>query len=416
MEMNERILAEGVKVSNDTRLTGLNNNDLIIGASGCGKTGGYVVPNIQHLSGSLVVSDTKRQLMKLFKPQLEAKGYKVVSIDLVEPERSAGYNPLSRIRMKHGHAREQDIISLANAIFPELPAAEDAYWSMAAKSYLCFLIGYCLEALPPEDHHMRTIVQLHQVFQNENGRTYLQKWVDKHRDSYVAHRYYDILSLVPADRTFCCVMNFASRAIEWFDFSEADCIFGRKPAFDPRELGRRKMVLFLNVSDTDHSFDCLVNILYTQILQALCQEADHNEDGRLKVPVRIIMDDFAASAKIPDFDKTISVIRSRDLSCSLVLQSTTQLKTLYTEAAATTILNNCDHILYMGTQDLETADFIASHARMTPETILCLPTNQLVLIARGQKARIVEKIRPYSTLETKTPEIKTGDKDTGLCA
>ena len=93
-----RILAKGVVVSNDTRITGLNNNDIIIGTSGCGKTGGYVIPNIQNLTGSLIVSDTKGQLYRMFKDELEAKGYKVYILDFVNPLNSCGYNPLCGIR------------------------------------------------------------------------------------------------------------------------------------------------------------------------------------------------------------------------------------------------------------------------------------------------------------------------------
>ncbi len=120
-----RILAEGITVSNDTKETGLNNNDLIIGSSGSGKTGGYVIPNIKNIMGSLVVSDTKGQLERLFKDELIAKGYNVKTLDLVDPLRSCGYNPLDGIRKyKDGKYREQDILSLANTIMPTLDGKE----------------------------------------------------------------------------------------------------------------------------------------------------------------------------------------------------------------------------------------------------------------------------------------------------
>ena len=119
------------------------------------------------------------------------------------------------------------------------------------------------------------------------------------------------------------------------------------------------MVVFVNVSDTDRTFDPLVNTFYTQALHCLCKEADGNPDGRLKVPVRIILDDFANNVYIPHFDKLISVIRSRELSVSVILQSISQLETLYTSAQATTILNGCDHMLYLGGQDVKTADYIS---------------------------------------------------------
>lgn len=172
-------------------------------------------------------------------------------------------------------------------------------------------------------------------------------------------------------------MEFANRALEPFEFEEAKHIFTSKDRFDIRSLGREKTVLFINVSDTDRTFDQLVNIFYTQALQLLCTEADSSPGGKLNVPVRIIMDDFAASARIPDFDKIISVIRSRDISVSLILQSMTQLESMYSHAQALTITNNCDHLLYLGSQDLETANFIGTILKsdyrffeITPEILI----------------------------------------------
>ena len=158
------------------------------------------------------------------------------------------------------------------------------------------------------------------------------------------------------------------------------------------------MVLFLNISDTDRTFDPIVNIFYLQALQTLCAEADELEDGRLKVPVRIIMDDFANSARIENFDKLISVIRSREISVSLILQSMTQIRSMY-EEAANTIIDNCDHILYLGTQNLETAEFIGTRAYKTPEKILCMPADSAYLLEKGRPAELVKKIKPYSTLD-----------------
>ena len=189
-----------------------------------------------------------------------------------------------------------------------------------------------------------------------------------------------------------------TRALEPFEFEEAKYIFSGKDCFDIRSLGREKTVLFLNVSDTDRTFDQLVNIFYTQALQILCTEADSLPGGKLNVPVRIIMDDFAASASIPDFDKIISVIRSRDISVSLILQSMTQLESMFSHAQALTIINNCDHLLYLGSQDLETANFIGFHANKSPENVLCLPRDQAILLTNGERARIVNKICPYSTV------------------
>ncbi|MCM1480134.1 MAG: type IV secretory system conjugative DNA transfer family protein, partial [Muribaculaceae bacterium] len=207
-------------------------------------------------------------------------------------------------------------------------------------------------------------------------------------------------SAMIAERMWSSIVEFANRALEPFDFEEARTIFENPKSFDISKLGTEKTALFLNVSDTDRTFDNLINVFYTQALQILCSFADSNICGRLKVPVRIIMDDFAASGNIPDFDKIISTIRSRDISVSLILQSMTQLESMYSPAEATTIVNNCDHIIYLGSQDLETANFIGNRIFKTPDEVLCIPRDKAVVITTGEKAVIADKIKPYSTLKS----------------
>lgn len=399
---NERILAQNITVSNDTRKTGLNNNDLIIGSSGAGKTGGYVIPNIQNMTDSLVVSDTKGNLAKKFSEDLRNRGYDVYILDFVNPRHSCGYNPLDGVRYNNdGSYREQDILTIANAIMPEL-SRQEAFWEKAAASYLAFLISYGMEALPAKEQNMRSICELHRAFIQPNGSLSFLQWINKHPDSFSAKRYYKVNAILNADKTWSCIVEFANRALEPFDFLEAKYIFENRNCFDIRSLGQKKTVLFINVSDTDRTFDDLVNLFYTQTLQLLCTEADENDDGRLKVPVRIIMDDFATSARIPDFDKVISVIRSREISVSLILQSMTQLESMYGNATATTIINNCDHLLYLGSQDQRTAEFIGCRAYKTPEAILCMSREKAYLLTNGEKAQLVDKVRPYSTIEAVT--------------
>lgn len=396
----KRILADGIAISNDTRETGLNNNDLIIGSSGSGKTGGYVIPNLRNITGSLVVSDTKRRLEQLFRDELIAKGWKVKTLDLADPLRSCGYNPLDGIRRyDNGRYREQDILTLANTIMPEL-SVDDPFWEKAAAGYIAFLIAYCLEAVNDDEHNMHSVCCLHRAFISPNGQISFIKWAEENPDSFAARKLCQIRSLTVADKTWSCVSEFANRALEPFDFEEAKTVFAGSDPIDIGKLGKERTVLFLNVSDTDRTFDVLVNIFYTQALQLLCSQADANPDGRLNVPVRIIMDDFGASARIPDFDKVISVIRSRDISVSIILQSMTQLESMYTRPEAVTIINNCDHILYLGSQDIGTAEYIGYRAYKTPETIMCMPRTDAILMTSGEKAVTVSRIKPYSMLGT----------------
>lgn len=396
----KRILAANVEVSNDTRITGCNNNDIICGNSGSGKTGGYVIPNIQNIDGSLVVSDTKGQLARRFKGELTAKGYRVYTLDFVNPSRSCGYNPLAYIRRySDGSYREQDILSLASLLCPA-SQHDEPIWDLSAASYLAFLISYCLEAEPKENHNLMRVCQLHRQFSQTNGEIQFLEWIEANPDSFAAKKYTEIMANRVAEKMFASIVGFVNVNLEAFSFRESESIFANpNGSFNIRSLGQRKTVLFLNVSDTDRTFDRLVNIFYTQALQLLCGEADANADGRLHVPVRLILDDFASSAVIPHFDKTISIIRSRDISVSLIIQSLSQLESMYTPAVSRTILNNCDHILYLGSQDIDTANYIAARAVKTPEAVLSMPRNKAYLISAGEKARLVDKIAPYSTIK-----------------
>ena len=404
-----RILASNVEVSNDTRISGCNNNDIICGNSGSGKTGGYVIPNIQNINCSMVVSDTKGQLERRFKSELTAKGYKVYTLDLVNPMRSCGYNPMAFIRRyEDGSYREQDILTLARLLCPAADKKEPI-WDLSAASYVAFLIAYCLETEPLEESKtLMRVGELHRQFSKSNGDIQFLEWISDHPDSFAAKKYFEVMANRPADRMFASIMGFVNINLEPYSFREARYIFANNNNIDIREFGCSKSVLFLNVSDTDRTYDRLINIFYTQALHELCSEADSNKDGKLKVPVRLIMDDFASSAVIPDFDKIISVIRSRDIYVSLILQSLSQLESMYTPPVSRTILNNCDHILYLGSQDIETANYIAARAVRTPEAVLSMPRSKAYLITAGEKASLVDKIIPYSTV-TDFENVKEGD-------
>ena len=393
-----RILAAGIEVSNDTRISGCNNNDIICGNSGSGKTGGYVIPNIQNIDSSLVVSDTKRQLERRFRSRLTAQGYQVHTLDLVNPMRSCGYNPMAVIRRyPDGSYREQDILTLARLLCP-MTHSNEPIWDLSAASYIAFLIAYCLATERPENRNLIRVGELHRQFARPDGDLQFLEWISDHPESFAAKKYHEITANRPADKMFGSIVGFVNVSLEPYSFKEASYLFASTQPFDIRELGRTKTVLFLNVSDTDRTYDRLANIFYAQALQVLCAEADSHEDGKLPVPVRLIMDDFASSAVIPDFDKIISVIRSRDIYVSLIIQSLSQLESMYTPAVSRTILNNCDHILYLGSQDMDTAAYIAARAVRTPEAILCMPRHKAYLITSGEKARLVDKIAPYSTI------------------
>jgi len=164
------------------------------------------------------------------------------------------------------------------------------------------------------------------------------------------------------------------------------------------ELGRRKAALFLTISDTDRSMDRLAGLFYLQALQCLCDSADRSPSHSLEVPVRMMLDDFASNVRIPDFPKIISVIRSRNISVSIILQSILQLESLYGHADAMTILDNCDNCLYLGGQDVNTAKYMGIKANRSIHSILETPAGSAWLFTRGKKA---EPVRIYDITKHK---------------
>lgn len=398
MEAEGRILAKEIMISNDMRMTRLNNNDVVIGASGSGKSSGYVIPNIRQHSESLIIADTKGCLYQQMHKELEAEGYLVKVLDFVNPRKSCPYNPLDYIRMdKHtGKWKEQDIVSIAEVLLPT-KSREDPFWEESARMVLTSLIAFVKEALPTKEQNMESVAKLAKMLNDaELAEVLFTQLEEEEPDSFAVRKfrlYREVM--LTAKRTWYCILQNLNVALSMYDFAEIHNIYGKRTTFRLEELGKSKAALFVNVSDTDRSLDRLVNMFYTQVIQSLCKEADRNTDGRLKVPVRIILDDFANNVVIPDFDKIISVIRSRELSVSIILQSISQLETLYTQPQAVTILNGCDHMVYLGGQDIETAEYISTKANQPIEDILNMGLDEAYLFERGSEPRKVEKMTIY---------------------
>ena len=420
-----RILAKDYRVSNDGRKTGLNGNDLVVGAPGAGKTGGYVTPNLLTVDHSMVVADTKGLLNRKYRRYLEKKGFRVVCIDFVNSEKSATYNMLDFVSWydesfvnedgsegTRSVYRQKDLKKIANALLPDSTyRSDDIFWTSSARSVLVSLMAYVLEATDPASHHMGTVVTFFQqmvqeVAEYENsssaekkewqGVSFFKNLEAEDPDSFAVRMYKMYSGNFQAEKCWSSIVQFVANALEVFTYREVRPLFYGNSTLDLADLGREKTILFVNISDTDRSMDAIVNVFYTQLLQTLCDEADRHEDGQLEVPVRIILDDFAANVYIPDFDKIISVIRSRRLSVSVILQSLSQLDGMYKDGKARTIISNCDCKVFLGGQESETAKSIADMAGRLPETIMNMESDQVLVFVRGQQPKMLEKVPPYS--------------------
>lgn len=394
MEESYRILAADQSVSNNTRQTGLNNNDLIIGPSGAGKTRGYVKPNILQCSGSMVITDTKGALCAEVGPALRKRGYRLVELNLADCGNSPyGYDPLNGLRLRRGgRCPEKEILTLAAGLVP-VENPREPYWEQMARVCLESIIAYVLEALPAKEHSLTSVVRLAgELGRRGRYKKLMEELEVMDPDSFALSRYRIFRSVEDADRTAACICSFLDARLAPFGFHGADRLFQNRRKIDIRELGKKKTAVFLTISDTDDSLYRLADIFYTQALHTLCGLADKSPGHRLEVPVRFYLDDFASNVVIPGFDRIISVIRSREISVSVIIQSLSQLESLYGQAKAMTIVNNCDNLLCLGSgRDLETAGYISRQADKPVSAILNTPVDEAWLLTRGTMARQVRK-------------------------
>ena len=413
-----RILAEGKYAANDTRETKLNNNDLIIGPTGSGKTRYYVKPNLLQANESVIVTDTKGSLRHEVGHALEALGYDVLDIDFAAMGGTCGYNPLDYVGAdpQTGRVSQRDIMTIADALVP-IENGTDPFWDLAAKSLLTCLIGYAMESSDTVGGGGPSLADVAELQAGIipckgglGGPTpmKLEKFSAERPESLTALKWNSFKTSGAAGRMVASILGILSEKLDSFTYDSCIRMMTMERRLDFGGLGRKKTALFLTVSDTDRSADRLVNLFYSQAIHGLCSYADTQCGGSLPVPVRMYLDDFATNCVIPDFDNIVSVIRSRNLAVSIILQSLTQLRGIYGSARAATIGNCCDHWLYLGGQDLETSRVISTMANKAIETILYMPVDEALLFERGTTPAAVRRYdlashERYGLLEGEAP-------------
>lgn len=414
-----RILAKNVTISNDTWKTGLNNNDLIIGPSGAGKTRNYVKPNVLQGNESLIIADTKGSLYEEVGPTLRNNGYKVLLLNFNSIRNSCGYNPLDYIHYDKEKEKysEQDIIKISECLVPKNPNLKDPFWDNAARLYLSAIISYIMECLPDEEHTLEYVYNMYSIMNTSMFEQLFTELEEMNPGSYAVRCYKLIKDNTKADKTDACIKTILAEKLNGLIFDDALEMYKRKDKISFKKMGQEKTALFLTISDTDRSMDRMVNLFYTQALHELCKSADEDyPDHRLPIPVRFILDDFATNVFIPDFEKIISVIRSREVAVSIILQSISQLSALYGENNAMTIINNCDNWIYLGGQDIGTANIIGIKANRTRNTILNMPLDKVYIFTRGQEGRMVEKYNLYDHERyNQLPEAQRKKPQKGKC-
>ena len=349
-----------------------NKNVIVIGGSGSGKTRFYVKPNLMQMTPnvSYVVTDPKGTIlvecgkllqrgspkMKDGKPERDKNGkivyepYRIKVLNTINFKKSMHYNPFMYIRS------EKDILKLVNTIIAntkgEGEKSSEDFWVKAERLLYCALIGYIYYEAPEEEQNFSTLLELINASEAreddeefKNAVDELFEELEREKPEHFAVRQYKKYKLA-AGKTAKSILISCGARLAPFDIAE----LRELTSYDEMELdmlGDQRTAMFVIISDTDDTFNFIVAIMYTQLFNLLCDRADDVHGGRLPYHVRLLLDEFANIGQIPKFDKLIATIRSREISASIILQSQSQLKTIYKDAAET-ILGNCDTMLFLG--------------------------------------------------------------------
>ena len=351
--------------------TARNKNILVIGGSGSGKTRFFVKPSIMQMHSSYVITDPKGQLLKETgkmllhgapkldengKPVRDSRGkviyepYRIKVLNTINFSKSMKYNPLAYVRS------EKDILKLVNVIIANTKGdgekSSEDFWVKAERLLYCALIGYIWYEAEPEERNFITLLDLLNACEaREDDETYkspvdiLFDDLAKKQPEHFAVKQY-VKFKMAAGKTLKSILVSCGARLAPFDIKELRDIM-TEDELELDTMGDRKTALFLIMSDTDTTFNFVIAMLQSQLFNLLCDKADDFYNGRLPVHVRFILDEFANIGQIPQFDKLIATIRSREISASIILQSQSQLKTIYKDAADT-IVGNCDSTLFLG--------------------------------------------------------------------
>ena len=341
--------------------TARNKNVLVIGGSGSGKTRFFVKPNLMQCVSkdyptSFVITDPKGSLIGEVGQLLQRSGYRIKVLNTINFSKSMRYNPFRYIHS------EKDILKLVNTLICNTKgegekSAED-FWVKSERLLYSALIGYIWYEAPDEEMNFTTLLEMINASEAREDDPEFQSPVDqmferleaKDPDHFAVRQYKKFL--LSAGKTRSSILISCGARLAPFDIREVRELM-EDDELELDTIGDEKTALFLIMSDTDTTFNFILAMVQSQLINLLCDRADDKYGGRLPVHVRMILDEFANIGQIPNFDKLIATIRSREISASIILQSQSQLKTIYKDAADT-IVGNCDSTLFLGGKEKST--------------------------------------------------------------
>ena len=414
---NSKILTQNVQIGLDGRKHRRNLNVLICGGSGAGKTRFYAKPNIMQCNCSFVILDPKGEILRDTGGLLEHKGYEVKILDLINMDKSHCYNPF--VYLKDDNDVQRLVTNLFKSTTPKGSQSNDPFWDTAASMLLLSLIFYLWYEAPEEEQNFTMVMEMLRAGDvKEEDDMYLSpldllfEKLENTNPDHIALKYYKDYHSGSAKTLKSIQITLASR-LEKFNLRSLSMLT-MTDELELSSLGEKKTALFALIPDNDTSFNFIVSILYTQLFQQLFYVADHKYKGSLPVPVHFVMDEFANVSLPDDFDKILSVMRSRQVSVSIILQNLAQLKSLF-EKQWESIVGNCDEFLYLGGNEQSTHKYVSellgkenldlntygkSHGRngnystnyqqtgrelLTPDEVRMLDNKYAILFIRGER-------------------------------
>lgn len=363
-QSSNKILTRNVSISLNTGVHMRNLNTGVIGGSGAGKTYSYVKPNLIQANTSFVVTDPKGEILRDCGNFLKSQGYSIKILDLIHMELSHCYNPFAYLE------KESDVQQLVTNLFKattpkQSSSGSDPFWEGAAQIYLLALIFYLLEEAPQEEQNFATVMTMigYDKVTEEDAVDPMPSPVEvlfyqleQENPDSMAVKYYKNFKAA-AGKTLKSIQITLIAHLDKFNLTELAALT-RTDEMELEKLGTEKTVIFALIPDNDTSFNFLVSMLYTQLFQKLFRIADDQYGGALPVPVHFLMDEFANIALPDDFDKILSVMRSRNIFVSIILQNLSQLKALF-EKQWESIMGNLDELVYLGGNEQSTHKYIS---------------------------------------------------------
>ena len=356
-----KLMTQNVSIGLNAKKHRRNLNTLVCGGSGAGKTRFYCKPNLMQCNTSFVILDPKGEIVRDVGKLLEVKGYEIKVLDLISMEKSHCYNPFVYLRSDNDIQRL--VTNLFKSTTPKGSQSNDPFWDTAASMLLLALVFYLHYEAPEDEQNFAMVMEMLRAGAIEDEEEPRPSPLDNlfseleyENPDHIALKYYHSYHSGSAKTLKSIQITLAAR-LEKFNL-ESLASLTSTDELELETLGEKKTALFALIPDNDTSFNFLVSILYTQLFQQLFYSADHIHGGSLPIPVHFLMDEFANVSLPDDFDKILSVMRSRSVSVSIILQNLAQLKALF-EKQWESIVGNCDEFLYLGGNEQSTHKYVS---------------------------------------------------------